>query len=335
MTDQQIAIVERSSGDVCQPETDRAAENTGADGELPCLSLADLSPSSYIPKDWWLVVLKAHFDGAQTADNTRVTLACICGTADEWTPIELAWRQVISDHKAPPLHTTNANALQKEFASKCGWDNDKVNAYISDCVDVLEGTLAQPGKILVPTPSGYLPNISKSGLNPFTMTIPFDDFRRARDVIPNFPNSISEFCASETLGFVFRYGKRLGVKGYQLYFDRNEPFYGHVRDRWISKKARMQIPELKKVLHVGESEMSVSPALQMADLFAWCINHQDNVRRDWHKRVGDLPWGSYILTYEYLMNPTPGALERTAGHYYPPADPEAESDMEMDRRLRG
>ena len=24
-----------------------------------------------------------------------------------------------------------------------------------------------------------------------------------------------------------------------------------------------------------------------------------------------------------------------AGHYYPPADPEAESDMEMDRRLRG
>jgi hypothetical protein len=43
------------------------------------------------------------------------------------------------------------------------------------------------------------------------MTIPFDDFRRARDEVESFPNTISELCASETLGFVLRYGKRLGV----------------------------------------------------------------------------------------------------------------------------
>jgi hypothetical protein len=263
------------------------------------------------------VVLKSYFDGAQTANNDRVTLACICGTCDEWTPAESSWETVITDHKAPPWHTTNAYALQKEFDSKKGWTNEKVNAYASACADVLESFLAQPGKILVPTPSGYLPNIVKAGLNGITMTIPVDDFRRAREVVPNFPNSISELCASEILGFVFRYGKRLGVKGYQLYFDRNESFYGHVRDRWNCKKSRKQVPELNKVLHVGESPMAISPALQMADLFGWCINHQDNVRRNWHKRVGDLSWDSYILSYKYLIKPTPGALERTTAWNLP------------------
>jgi hypothetical protein len=278
------------------------------------LLVEELSPTSFNPEDWWLVVLKGYFDGAQTADADRVTLASVSGTCDEWTPVERAWRQVIADHKAPPLHTTNAYALQKEFK---GWTNEKVNDYISACVDVQQGSLAQPGKILVPTESGYLPNIVKTGLNGITMTIPLDDFRRARDEVENFPNAISELCASETLGFVLRYGKRLGVVGYQLYFDRNEPFCGHVRDRWNSRKSRKQIPEIKKVVHVGESDMAASPALQIADLLAWCINHKDSVRRIWHKRVGDLHWDSYILTYEYLINPTPGALRRAAAWNFP------------------
>jgi hypothetical protein len=282
-----------------------------------CYSLASLSPTSCIPKDWWLVVLKSYFDGAQTANSDRVTLACVCGTVDQWIPVELAWNQVIADHKAPPLHTTDANALQKKFDRKEGWDNDRVNAYISACVDVLEDSLARPGKILVPTASGLLPNITKEGLNGITMTILVDDFRRAREVMPNFPNDIAELCASEVLGFVFRYGRRLGVEGYQLYFDRGEPFYGHVYDRWNGKKSKRQIEEMKKVNTVVPVDMSISPALQIADLFAWCINHQDNVRRQWHKRVGDLSWDSYILNYEHLVNPTPGALERTAAWKFP------------------
>jgi hypothetical protein len=177
-----------------------------------------------MPKDWWSVVLKGYFDGGQTANNDRITLACACGTCEEWEPVESAWKQVIAEHNAPPLHTTNANALQKEFGREKGWNNKKVDAYISACVDVIEGSLAKAGRILVPTTSGLLPNIAKPGLNVFTMTIPFDDFRRAREIKRNLPNSIPELCASETLGFVFRWGRRIGVEEYQLYFDQNEPF---------------------------------------------------------------------------------------------------------------
>ena len=283
-----------------------------------CYSLRELSPTSLIPEDWWFVVLKSYFDGAQTANNDRVTLACLCGTEEEWTPVESAWGKVIADNGGTPLHTTNANALRKEFDWRKGWTDEKVDTYISALVDVLEGSLAQPGRILVPTASGFLPNITKAGLNGLTMTIPVDDFRRAGEVTPNFPNSISELCASEVLGFVFRYGRRLGVEGYQLYFDQGEPFYGHVDDRRNGKKSKKQIAEMSKVVHLGKSNMRISPALQIADLFAWCINHQDNVRREWHKRVGDLRWDSYILSYDYLINPTPGALERTAAWNFSP-----------------
>jgi hypothetical protein len=285
--------------------------------KIPLLTLRELSPTGLIPKDWWLMVLKAYFDGAQTANEDRVTLACVCGTCDQWTTVESAWKRVITNHEAPPLHTTNANSLQKEFDRKRGWNNKKVDAYISDCVDVLENSLAQAGRIFVRTAYGYLPNITKQGLNGVTMTIPVKDFRRARDVVPDFPNNIAELCASEILGFVFRYGRRLGVEGYQLYFDRNEPFYGHVRDRWNGKESKRQINEMKKVNTVAEAEMSISPALQIADLFAWCINHQDKVCRNWHKRVGDLSWDSFTLTYKYLINPTPGALKRTAAWNFP------------------
>lgn len=263
------------------------------------------------------MVLKGYFDGGQTANKDRITLACVCGTCEEWELVESAWKRVIAEHGGPPLHTTNANALQKEFSKEKGWDNKKVDAYISACVDVIEGSLAEPGKIIVLTASGLRPNIAKPGLNAFTMTIPLDDFRRAREVKQKLPNSISELCASETLGFVFRWGRRIGAEGYQLYFDQNEPFHGHVCDRKNGKKSRKQITEMEKVLHIGESDMRVSPALQIADLFAWCINHKDNARRKWHKRLNHLSWGSYVLTYEYLINPTPGALERTAAWNLP------------------
>jgi len=267
---------------------------------------------SVIPEGWWLVVLKSFFDGAQTANNDRVTLACVCATGEQWNPVEEDWKRVVAENNSTPWHTTNAYALRKEFKQEKGWTNEKVNAYASACADALEGSLAQPGRILVPTPLGYLPNIVKAGLNGLTMTIPVQDFRRARDVVEDFPNSVAELCLSETLGFVLRYGKRLKVDGYMLYFDRNEPFYGHALERWNSKKYRKDVPEVTKVASITEAEMASTPALQIADLFAWCLNHKDNVRRDWHKRVNDLHWDSYILTYEYLINPTPGALKRTS-----------------------
>ena len=169
------------------------------------------------------MVLKTYFDGGQSANCDRITLATACGTCEEWESTESVWKKVLAEHKAPFLHTTDAVCLQKEFSKNKGWDNDRVDSFIYDCVDVVERCLLEPGRIVIPGQSGLLTNIAKAGLNVFTMTIPFDDFRRAREVKPKLPNSITELCASESIGFVFRYGKRLGISIKENHFTGTSP----------------------------------------------------------------------------------------------------------------
>jgi hypothetical protein len=60
------------------------------------------------------MVLKGYFDGGNQADSRqydRITLATVCGTADQWKTPELEWREVLTAHKADFLHTTNAVSL--------------------------------------------------------------------------------------------------------------------------------------------------------------------------------------------------------------------------------
>jgi hypothetical protein len=191
-------------------------------------------------------------------------------------------------------------------------------------VDVIERHISRhdacgavQGEII--TPSDRF-SILKAGLMVVTLTIPLSDYKRAREYNPKLPNSVTEICTSESLGYCFKWGRGIGAEWYELYFDQGEPFYGHVCDRRDGKKSKKQITLMERVVHIGESDMRAVPALQMADLFAWCINHNDVVRRKWHERLHAVPWGSWpslILDYGHLTNPTPGALERTAAWKLP------------------
>lgn len=182
---------------------------------------------------------------------------------------------------------------------------------ISDCVRVIERHLYIPkGKVDPALPFG---DIAKPGLMVVTLTIPLDDYKRAQKNNPDLPNSVTEICATESLSFSFKWGRKIGTLRYELYFDQNEPFYGHAYDRRHNKKAKKDIDIMKRVHHLGESDMRVVPALQVADLFAWCINHNEDVRRNWHHYLHSLPnWGSLILDYGYLANSTLGVLKRMA-----------------------
>ncbi|HLK08336.1 MAG TPA: hypothetical protein VKV30_10350 [Candidatus Angelobacter sp.] len=261
-----------------------------------------------------MLVLKGYFDGGNQADSQqydRITLATVCGTLFQWNHLESEWDEALNKHGAQFLHTTNAAGLQKEFSSKKGWTHKKVDSLIFDCVRIIQRHLYVPdGKVDITLPFG---NISKPGLMAVTLTIPLKDYKRAQKNNPELPNSVTEICATESLGFCFRWGIKIGTRFYELYFDRNEPFHGHVSDRKRHKRPNKDIALLKRIIHLGESDMRVVPALQVADLFAWCINHNEDVRRSWHHHLHSLPnWGSLILDYNYLMNPKPGVLERMA-----------------------
>ena len=192
-----------------------------------------------------------------------------------------------------------------------------MDALISDFVSVIDQHMVAPGKVIIPGPYGYRQNVAKSGLFITTLTVPLRDYRRARRINPKLPNSVTEICTTESLGFCFKWGKLIGADLYELYFDQGEPFYGHVRDRHDKKKAKKDIPLMSKVAALAEVNMRVYPAMQVADLFAWCANHIDDVRRNWHTRLNRLDWHSLVLDYRRLLNPIPGALERTAAWKLP------------------
>jgi hypothetical protein len=262
------------------------------------------------------VVIKSYFDGGNEANSLqydRVTLATACGTSEQWNVFTSDWDKVLTKHNNTAfLHTTDAVSLQREFSKDNGWSKESVDALISDCVSVIAEHISIPG------PFG---NIAKPGLHVVTLTIPLDDYRRARESDPRLPNSVAEICVSESLGFCFKWGRRIGAEFYQLYFDQGEPFFGHIYDRRHNKKSKKEITPMEKVVHLGESDMRVTPPLQLADLFAWCINHNDAVSREWHGNLHGLAWDSLYLDYDFLLRPTPGALERTAAWNLPRRKP--------------
>ena len=259
------------------------------------------------------MVLKSYFDGSNHADSSeydRISIATVCGTSKQWKRFDTEWRKVLYRHRADYLHTTDAVSLRNDFAKEKGWSKTRVDAFIGDCVDVIGRQIRIPHGV-----PGRRP---REGLYPVTLTIPFDDWLRAKKTLPKLPDTIEELCATESVSFALKWGRLIDAKKYEFYFDRGENFHGHISNRWRHPKAQKDIEQMKDVIHVGESSSRDVPALQMADLFAWCINHNDNVSREWHGRLHSLPYKSPLLDYEHLIKPRPGVLEIIDSWGFPP-----------------
>lgn len=254
--------------------------------------------------------LECYFDGANkpTPEHDRVVLAAACGTTEQWQGFNAAWNDLLDHFPAPPLHTKDAAALKRDF-SREGWDHDVVDDFISEAVRIVEKHIAY-----------QLPLSKKftSGLFVATLTIPLDDWKRAREVV-TLPNSVNEILTSETMGFCFAWGREIRAESYHFYFDQGEDFRGHAVDRINSTTIKEDVPMFQTVTVFPEADASATPPLQMADLFAWCIAHNDDkIKRSWHPVLNDLSWESKILTYDYLIQPSPKALERTLNWNTPP-----------------
>ena len=204
-------------------------------------------------------------------------------------------------HRVDYLHTTDAVSLRNDFAKEKGWSKTRVDAFIGDCVDVIGRQINIPDGV-----PGRRP---REGLYPVTLTIPFDDWIRAKKTLPELPDTIEELCATESFSFALKWGRYIGAKKYQAYFDRGEHFYGHIRNRWQHPKAKKDIEMMKDIISVDEAISRYAPALQMADLFAWSINRANQETREWHIRLHSLPYKSPLLDYEHLIKPRPGVLE--------------------------
>ncbi len=288
-------------------------------------SLIDLLPHyGIIQKDHVAMVLKGFFDGGNQADSKLydvVTLASISGTLDQWKQSQADWKVVLKKHGAPWLHTTDAVSLMAEpFTKANGWDGPRRDAFISECVTVIENHIARPRtkKDLD----------GRDGLYPYVITIVLDDFVRARKDNPELPRTAEEVSAMQTLYRLLQWGDYRASElnqpmFYHLVYDQGEKFMGHVLDRKHNKRAKKHLVLMDRITSIGEADMRHVPALQMADLFAWCISHKKSTRRfAWQNRI--LAYSKWIddwLEYGQLVKIIPGISDLVKSWNLPPRKP--------------
>lgn len=287
-----------------------------ADVRFPKLSLIDLLPfSGPVPKDYLLMIFKSYFDGGNQADSTQydvLTLASVSGTLDMWKLFERDWKAVLIKHRAPFLHTTDAVSLLREpFTRDNGWDEDRRDAFLLDCVTVVDNHIGRPRTKTMP---------ARVGLVPYTVTIVLDDFLKARKVNPAVPKTATELCATQAAWRCVDLGYRAGANFFHLVFDQGEPFMGHIHDRMRNKKARKHLKILNRITSLTEADMRLFPAIQMADLFAWCISHKNSESRfKWQNRIlAYRKWIDEWFTYEHMAQIKPETADLVNSWNLPP-----------------
>ncbi len=116
----------------------------------------------------------------------------------------------------------------------------------------------------------------------------------------------------------------MGANYYHMFFDRSEPYRRYIYDRRYSKKARKHLPLLEKIIEIAEiDDMRCSPALQLADLYAWCVSQQDKTPNyKWQTKLLKQDRVSDLLDYPAMREKLiPGVTELVDGWNLPRKKP--------------
>jgi hypothetical protein len=96
---------------------------------------------------------------------------------------------------------------------------------------------------------------------------------------------------------------------------------GHITQRARNKKSRRHLKLLfDRILSIGEADMRRVMALQLADLYAWCISHKTaKHRRKWHNRIlNQRKWIDDHYGYDAIVKVNETMVELTKSWSLPP-----------------
>ncbi|HEX5432508.1 MAG TPA: DUF3800 domain-containing protein [Bryobacteraceae bacterium] len=257
-------------------------------------------------------MLKSYLDSGNQADSTQyeiLTLAALVGLKNHWADFHREWKKVLKHHKAPWLHTTDAVSFHGPFDRKHGWNRDKVDALIDDCVSVIEHIAA-------------ISNV-RVGLRLIRVSVLLKDHQTAVKQDPDL-GTPEQICAIQSAALCFGYGVYIGADQFEFVFDQNERFCGNVLDRWKNKKSRNSDQIWKQVVSVSEADMRRVTALQAADLLAWRINraHLDGrMTRGWQERLLLVDSEKEWYDYETLQNPRRDMIAKFKSYNLPRRKP--------------
>lgn len=129
-----------------------------------------------------IVILECFFDGGNKSDSRAydyVTLAAVAGRFQQWKPFENAWRRNLAKHGADYLHTTDAVVGNTPYSRDEGWDRDRIDAFLLDCVKIAGKHIARP--ITANDPG-------RIGIYPCVVTVNLKDYIRAEKTCQMYPH---------------------------------------------------------------------------------------------------------------------------------------------------
>ncbi len=262
------------------------------------ISVADLSPHNGDVQEI-IVLVKAYFDGGNDPNNLQyrwVTLATIYADPNSLRTFAREWREVLGKHSVEYLHTTDAV-------------RNNQHDLLWDCASAVERNV--------------LDNNTLSGIVPSVMTIDATAFRSARETMPEGPQIVSETLAAQALNELINGAKFLAsLKGYdvkkvfyELFFDRNEPYRGHLLDRMTHtafKASVLQVDgiDVNRYIHINAALDSRDfPELQAADLFSWTYNHRHRIRYEWQVKMLAIRSEAALIDSNAIAQPNLSTVE--------------------------
>jgi hypothetical protein len=196
------------------------------------------------------MALKCYLDGSQK-HGRQLTLAAIAGDEPVWAALDKDWTDFLAHMSVPYSHMKEAIARKGPFQ---GWEKEKRDWFVNGLITFFNTHRAKYGR-----------------LKAFTSSVDLKAHTEISARIPGLP-APSRMCARGIILKVFEwYGgfpdPILDVV--DLYFDRGEPFMQHIDVDWKSPEFRKAHPVWELVRTISPVEMSTTPGIQVADLFAW------------------------------------------------------------------
>ena len=231
--------------------------------------------------------LKSYFDSGNQADSSQydvVSLASVAAIDSDWRPFETEWRIMLQRffgdrHQEPHLHTADAvtgNGVYK------GWGQEKTHDFLSQSVEIT-------GKHFIRAKKPEIGFLGQYGLYGCVTTIVLKDFVEHAQCHPEAPQNANELLLRQALTCLLpwsRQGADPPCDECHCIFDQGEPFYGHLDDVMTRKKALKDATLLANITSRTQANMRRVPALQLADLLAWCESHKlDKDKPHWHQLV--------------------------------------------------
>jgi hypothetical protein len=245
------------------------------------------------------MLFKAYFDGGNDPNNPDdhwVTLSGIFSDRYSLKTFALDWSSILRKHSADYLHTTDAVRKRQHH-------------FLWDCMRVIEDHVVRDNTF--------------RGIIPATVTIDAKEFRIVRDQIPDGPQILSEALAAQGLNRIIMGAREIARRKeeddrrvfYELFYDRGEPYRGHIEDRMRNPEFRRTTLNLDGIdvdryISINRPlDSKEYPELQAADLFSWCYNHRHCIEYEWQYRMMDIPSDSVLLDRKALTKPDWAAVK--------------------------